>query len=176
MGKLLDLAKAVAGEKTLHGRFGRWILAVSQALDVQGGEAPLEFIQVGYANQQTLTVGDTLVPDEVLIRSGIAYAGGSFRLSANKKYRLVAHGEMTQFNDDVGGEHHIAWFDDTGVQYGTEGVFMPMSNTSQANSNPHVEAIASLRADTAVHLQVTSSSGSARTAVGAFSVSIVEIR
>jgi hypothetical protein len=29
MSKLLDLAKAMSGEKSLSGAFGRWILAVS---------------------------------------------------------------------------------------------------------------------------------------------------
>lgn len=33
MGKLLDFAKSVASEKSLHGRLGRWILEVSKALD-----------------------------------------------------------------------------------------------------------------------------------------------
>lgn len=36
MGKLLDLAKALAGERSLHGRVGRWILAASAIIDGLG--------------------------------------------------------------------------------------------------------------------------------------------
>ena len=58
MGKLLDLAKNMAGEKSLSGAFGRWILAVSGAGDQASGnistlQTGLDAVEVDVSILQT---------------------------------------------------------------------------------------------------------------------------
>lgn len=178
MGKLIDLAKGLAGEKSLHGRFGRWILAASSALDAQGGETPLEYIQVGYSAPQTIATNTDLIPDDVLIVSGITYAplSGIFRLTGGKKYRLVAHGKFTDFSDDVAGTLSIAWLDGNNAVLGVAGAFEPHTSTVDTCDHPIVEAIVAPAADITVKLRCRSATGSAIINAGGFSASIVEIR
>lgn len=179
MGKLLDLAKSIAGEKSLHGRVGRWILAVSRALDAQGGEIPLEYIQVGYSAPQTIATNTDLLPDQTIIVEGITYAplSGIFRLTGGKKYRLIAHGQLTDFSDDVAGTLDIAWLNSgTNAMLGVIGVFEPHTSTVDACDHPVVEAIIAPAADVNVKLRCRSATGSAIINAGGFSASIVEIR
>mgnify|MGYP001594673714 CR=1 FL=1 len=179
MGKLLDLAKALAGEKSLHGLFGRWIQAVSSALDAQGGATPLEYIQVGYTAPQTIAANTDLLPDDTIIVSGITYSppSGLFRLTGGKKYHLLAHGRFTDFSDDTGGVLNVAWLDnDSSGVLGVVGVFEPHTSTVDACDHPVVEAVIAPTEDVNVKLRCRSATGSAIINAGGFSASIVELR
>lgn len=114
MGKLLDLAKGIAGEKSLHGRVGRWILAVSTALD--GGAATPDY---GIAKKGPVLgqvgLGDTLPLELQGLVRGITYTPSSWILIPGKTYLLQADGWFTGFSDAVAGLVEVTWADGNGV-------------------------------------------------------------
>lgn len=178
MGKLLDFAKSVASEKSLHGRLGRWILEVSRALDSQGADTPVDYIQVGYTAPQTVIVGNVIAPDTVLERQGITYSQGLFRLLAGKVYHLTASGRFTSFAGGEGaGMLTLEWHDAATHAYGTRMVVEPHTAVTAATNAPVAEAIIVVPpGDLILALVCVSGDGSAVIEADAFSIVITEIR
>lgn len=116
MGKLLDLAKALASERSLHGRLGRWILEASSALDTGSTVSP----DYGQAKKgpalAVIGQGDRLVLELPGLIRGVTYQAseGNWVLVPGKTYLLRGEGSFVSFSDAVNGELNIAWVDDYG--------------------------------------------------------------
>ena len=111
MGKIFDLAKALAGEKSLHGSFGRWIQAVSRALDDGAATPDYGIVKKGPA-LATVGVNDTLPLEVEGPMRGVTYQGYSWILTPGKTYLLQADGWFNNFSNPATGLLDVAWVDD----------------------------------------------------------------
>lgn len=143
MGILLDLAKALTGEKSLHGTFGRWIQAVSRALD-EGAAAPdYAQMKITGAGQAAIGANTNLALDTAcVVRGDITHqpATGTLILPAGKTFLLQAQGYFSGFSDATGGALEVQWVDGNNVALsnagcsGGVGRFVPTTNTTAGSS------------------------------------------
>lgn len=117
MGKLLDLAKALAGEKSLHGTFGKWIQVVSSAIDAGlGGLIPDYGIAKKGPVTATVGINNNLALDVSGPIRGVSYNGASWTLTPGKTYLLQADGWFDNFSDGAAGLIDVAWVDDNNTR------------------------------------------------------------
>ncbi len=181
MGKLLDLAKGFAGEKTLHGRFGRWVQAVSTALD--GGAATPEY---GMAKKgpapAVIGVGDKLILELEGLTRGLTYqaAQGNWILTPGKTYLLHGEGYFSGYSDAVNGFLDITWADDNDARLIGGGIDAPSARffvgASQGNSVSMIYTVPlGNPALTVAKLYCIGATGTAQMSSGLFSSTVVEI-
>ena len=186
MGKLLDLAKALAGEKSLHSALGRWIQAVSLALD--GGSAAPDYGIVGKgAALAVIGVGDALPLDAPGLIRGVQYSTGTslWTLTPGKTYRLTAVGFFRTFSDGTGGLLDIQWIDANGNVLSSGGLdsptvrFRPATCTDADSSAAGLEMIYRVPAGdplaAQVQLSCSNATGTAQMPEGSWTAIVQEI-
>lgn len=180
MGKLLDLAKGLAGEKSLHGRFGRWIQAVSTALD--GGAATPDYgIAKKGAVLATIGQGDVIPLELVGLTRGVTYDEAHFLwvLTPGKTYLLHGEGYFDSFSDPVNGSLDVAWVDAVGTPLVGGGINSPENRFEPQAQSGSVSMIYTVPfgdiALTTARLYCTLATGTAAMVQGFWSSTVLQI-
>lgn len=172
MGKLLDLAKSIAGEKSLLGRVGRWILAVSTKLD-DSVPGPYIVTELFNAPQDiaNLTPATVLVLDSIQVDGGISYntATGRYVLPPGT-YDLAFYAYWEVFNDQANDYARAIWVTGAGHQLPGASIIYPQASTRNQASLPVTRVIYSTLVEDTLHLESRGGSGAARLAAGAYAV------
>lgn len=181
MGKLFDLAKGLTGEKSLHGRFGRWIQAVSTALDAGAATPDYGMAKKGPA-LAVIGVGDKLILELPGLIRGVTYqeTQGNWILTPGKTYLLHGEGYFSGFSDAVTGFLDITWADDNDARLIGGGIDAPsgrfFTGASQAASVSMLYTVP-LTGDAlrVAKLYCIGATGTAQMSSGLFSATVVEI-
>lgn len=180
MGKLFDLAKGLAGEKSLHGRFGRWIQAVSTALDA-GSATPAFGIAKKGAALDVIGQGDTIPLDLTGLTRGVTYDVAHFLwvLTPGKTYLLHGEGYFDSFSDPVNGFLDVTWVDAVGTPLVGGGINSPENRFAPGAQSGSVSMVYTVPygsvALTAARLDCVLANGTAGMVQGFFSSTVVEI-
>lgn len=175
MGKLNDLLKNLSGEVGTFTALGRWMRAVSLAIDdsVIGTSAQYIETRRTLAVQSFAAAGDVLL-DATTLNSvpPIVYSGltGIYTLEPNSRYSLEAFLRFENFGTQIDDNVTVEWVDgvtNTPLVAGHTAVFLPPDSTIDAAIKPGLKVLFITGAGPAaltVKLRVTQIQGTTATA------------
>lgn len=180
MGRLLEIATSLRGQKSLWSPLGKWILEVSKSVDqlFSGGSVAFDYIQVNRSsNQVGVASGTDIIWDTIRIQQNVPYNTGTgvFTLNANRTYRLTVNAAFSTF---AGGtaEVDLDWVDatsNTKLVPNTSFIGVPVTDTTNLAPSPVAEALYRPTTNQTVKVRCTSAGGTS-VLLAPFSYAIVQ--